>query len=74
MENAAYVPGTHAFILLSDMTEKEVPLAANAGVVTHEFGHSVFHYLTTGGVKTDPLYDVSSPGRSGVASLDEGFA
>ena len=33
MENAAYVPSVHAFILLSDLSEREVPLAANAGVV-----------------------------------------
>lgn len=74
MENAAYMPTTHAFILLSDLQEKEVPLAANAGIVAHEFGHSVFHYLTTGGVHTDPLYALGSDATSSMSSLDEGFA
>lgn len=75
-ENAAYAPSANTFILLDDLVAKEVPLAANRGVVTHEFGHGTFHYLTTGG-------DVYGPGLSTdndatlsnhVSSLDEGFA
>jgi hypothetical protein len=74
LENAAYMPSTHAFILLSDMVEKEVPLVANAGIVAHEFGHSVFHYLTAGDVHAERLYEATSPAASSISSLDEGFA
>jgi hypothetical protein len=74
LENAAYVPGNHAFILLSDMSEREIPLAANIGIVAHEFGHSLFHYLTTDGVKTEQLYSPTSIAFPSVSSLDEGFA
>ena len=75
-ENAAYAPSANTFILLDDLIEKDVPLAANRGVVTHEFGHGTFHLLTTGG-------DVYGPGLSTdddlaksnhTRSLDEGFA
>ena len=75
-ENAAYAPSANTFILLDDLVDKDVPLAANRGVVTHEFGHGTFHLLTTGG-------DVYGPGLSTdddivksnhTRSLDEGFA
>ena len=74
LENAAYVPSVHHFIVLSDLLEKEVPLAANKGVVAHEFGHAVFHYLSTGGTETERIVATDSLGRSSIASLDEGLA
>ena len=74
MENAAYVPTLHHFLLLSDAIPKGVPLAANKGVVAHEFGHASFHYLTTGGTATDRLLPVDAKGFNSVYSLDEGLA
>jgi hypothetical protein len=72
-ENAAYVSTAHTFILLDDLIEKEVPLAANAGIVFHEFAHALFQVRTVG--------DAHAPGITGdtaqtlgVASLNEGFA
>lgn len=74
MENAAYVPTLHHFLLLTDAIPKEVPLAANKGVVAHEFGHAIFHYLTTGGTTTDRLLPIDADGFNSVYSLDEGLA
>jgi len=74
MENAAYVPTVHHFILLTDAIPKDVPLAVNKGVVGHEFGHALFHYLTTGGTTTPRLLDVDAEGQDSVYSLDEGLA
>lgn len=73
-ENAAYVPGSHHFIILSDLIEKEVPLAANKGVVAHEFGHAVFHWLTTGGTETKSWGRTEADASNSLASLDEGLA
>ena len=74
MENAAYVPTVHHFLLLTDAIPKSVPLAANKGVVAHEFGHSLFHYLTTGGTTSERLLPVDAEGFNSVYSLDEGLA
>ena len=74
MENAAYVPTIHHFLLLTDAIPKGVPLAANKGVVAHEFGHAIFHYLTTGGTTNDRLLPVDAKGFNSVSSLDEGLA
>lgn len=74
VENAAYAPSANTFILLSDLSDKSVPLAANAGVVAHEAGHGVFHLLTTGDPYAPKLFGVEHPGLNGVSSLDEGFA
>jgi len=75
-ENAAYATGGHFFILLADLTDKEVPLAANAGIVRHEFGHAVFHRLTCGAPLAPPPYDTAdeSAGSLYYGSLHEGFA
>ena len=71
-ENAAYMSSTHHFLILHDAVEKDVPLAANKGVVGHEFGHGIFHYLTTGNV-LNPLPDYGE-GANCMYSLNEGFA
>jgi len=72
-ENAAYVSTAHTFILLDDLIQKDVPLAANAGIVFHEFAHALFHLRTAGsphapGITGDTVQSL------GVASLNEGFA
>lgn len=74
-ENAAYAAGQNVFVLLPDLIEADVPLAANAGVVAHETGHCLFHLLTAGAVMADPLFDDSTT-EAGLfqASLHEGFA
>ena len=74
MENAAYVPTLHHFLLLTDAIPKSVPLAANKGVVAHEFGHAIFHYLTTGDTTSERLLPVNAKGFNSVYSLDEGLA
>lgn len=74
MENAAYVPTVHHFLLLTDAVPKSVPLAANKGVVAHEFGHAIFHYVTTGGTTSERLVPVGAEGFNSVSSLDEGLA
>lgn len=74
VENAAYAPSANTFILLSDLSDKQVPLAANAGVVAHETGHGVFHLLTAGDPYAAKLFPPGHSGADGVSSLDEGFA
>jgi hypothetical protein len=75
-ENAAYVTGGHYFILLEDLLSKDVPLAANAGVVRHELGHALFHLLTTGSVFRNPPFGGKDTSVRALtyASLHEGFA
>ncbi len=74
-ENAAYAPSANTFILLDDLIEKDVPLAANRGVVTHEFGHGTFHLLTADTVYGPGLAtDNDLVKNSHVRSMDEGFA
>lgn len=75
-ENAAYVTGgAHLFVLLKDLIDKDVPLAANAGIVRHEFGHAWFQVLTAGDAHTEPpyLYE-DTPTTNAVRALNEGFA
>lgn len=74
VENAAYAPTANTFILLSDLSDKTVPLAANAGVVAHETGHGVFHLLSAGDPYAPKLFGPQHPGALGVSSLDEGFS
>ncbi|MCA9491527.1 MAG: hypothetical protein KC621_16460 [Myxococcales bacterium] len=67
VENAAYVAGTGSFVILPDAFEG-VPLAANAGVVRHEFGHAWFERLMTAG----PV--IADEEQNAVGALNEGFA
>jgi hypothetical protein len=74
-DNAAYAIGANLFLLLADGDDRDVPLLANAGVVSHELGHALFHLRMAG----DPLAQaiVTDPAsRAGMwqASLHEGFA
>jgi len=75
-ENAAYATGGHFFILLDDLVAKDVPLAANAGVIRHELGHAVFHVLTTGAVNRTPPFSVADTSVDSLyySCLHEGFA
>ncbi len=75
-ENAAYATAGHFFILLDDLVAKDVPLAANAGIVRHEFGHALFHWLTTGDVLASAPFDMLSQTEGSLyySSLHEGFA
>ena len=76
MENAAYATAGHFFILLQDLIEKDIPLAANAGIVRHEFGHAVFHWLTTGDTLASSPFDAVSQSEGSLfySSLHEGYA
>ncbi len=76
MENAAYATAGHFFILLNDLLDKDVPLAANAGIVRHEFGHAAFHWLTTGDVMASTPFDAVTMNAPSLyySSLHEGFA
>lgn len=69
--NAAYVgDGIHLFVLLADATRADLPLAANPGVVRHEFGHALFQLVVAGDVHA------GAPRGSpyAVRALNEGFA
>ena len=69
--NAAYAGGgAHFFVLLADRPGADLPLAANPGVIRHEFGHALFQFLTVGDVqKPSPFDDLPE-----VRALNEGFA
>lgn len=76
-ENAAYLGnGVHLFILLPDALPAVLPLAANPGVIRHEFGHALFNVLTAGDAYALAPYDqLEDPNvASGVRALNEGFA
>jgi hypothetical protein len=76
LENAAYATAGHFFILLQDLISKDIPLAANAGIVRHEFGHAVFHWLTTGDTLASSPFDAvaQTEGSLFYSSLHEGYA
>ncbi len=76
MENAAYATAGHFFILLQDLISKDVPLAANAGIVRHEFGHAAFHWLTTGDTTASAPFDGVEQSEASLfySSLHEGYA
>ena len=74
-DNAAYATGANVFMLLPDGGDRDVPLLANEGVIFHEFGHAVFHLLTSGSPESPPLvHDAASEAFYWQSSLHEGFA
>jgi hypothetical protein len=74
-DNAAYATGANVFLLLPDGGARDVPLLANQGVIFHEFGHAVFHLLTTGDPSGPPAIDeLDSAAANWQASLHEFFA
>lgn len=69
--NAAYVSGgVHLFVLLPGGNGLDVPLAANPGVIRHEFGHALFSSIVGGGVRADAPWILEPE----VSALNEGFA
>lgn len=56
-DNAAYDSDLQAFLLFEERWLDFVPLAANEGVITHEFAHSVFQHLVFRTVAAEPLRD-----------------
>lgn len=70
-ENAAYASSLQTFVLFPELIAKDVPLAANAGVVRHEFGHLWFHHITTGDMYAEPPWMQAG---DAVRALNEGFA
>ena len=74
VENAAYVLGQRTFIIYPDALDN-IPLAGNAGVVRHEFGHAWFELLVSGeSGGAIPWINASADGGSEIRSLNEGFA
>lgn len=73
VENAAFVAGERTFILFPDRL-RTVPLAANVGVVRHEFGHAVFERLVTGGSDGPLPWLDSNDEVLRTRALNEGFA
>jgi hypothetical protein len=68
--NAAYLgSGIHLFALLADTARTDLPLAANPGVIRHEFGHALFQQIVAGSVQ-----DEAPSGSAEVRALNEGFA
>jgi hypothetical protein len=74
VENAAFVLSQRTFVLFPDALDN-VPIAANAGVVRHEFGHAWFELLTTG-VSGEELPWLEEEVQDALAlnALNEGFA
>lgn len=74
VENAAYSPGAHVFVIFPDLLSEGVPLAANAGVVRHEFAHAWFSLITGELGQTPPWQQGSTETTLRVSALNEGFA
>lgn len=68
-DNASYVPSINAFLLLEERWLDYVPLAANEGVMAHEFAHAVFQ-ATAGSAGAD--WD--RPSINMWRSINEGLA
>jgi hypothetical protein len=68
-DNASYVPAINAFLLLEEKWLDYVPLAANEGVMAHEFAHAVFDAVAGG-----PLPDWDHTSINLWRSINEGLA
>jgi hypothetical protein len=75
-DNMAYVFQIDSFIVFSEEQLDEIPLAANHGVVNHEFSHSVLDFLTqdASGQPAEIRYDWDSTSTNFWVSLHEGLA
>ena len=73
-ENAAYLPGAHLMLIFPEFRADGIPLAANRGVVTHEWGHAVFHEILHGDAYVSPTVYDDEEAALVLASLHEGFA
>ncbi|MCB9741164.1 MAG: hypothetical protein H6740_00890 [Alphaproteobacteria bacterium] len=75
--NAAYISGgAHLFMLLPDMMDGPVPIAANPAVIRHELGHALFRALGAGDPRAQAPWDdqVDAVPVNCIRALDEGFA
>jgi len=74
-DNMAYVPQVGAFIVLAEDQFDAIPLAANHGVVAHEFSHAVLHHLTEeAGAPPDERLGWDEESANFWRSLHEGLA
>jgi hypothetical protein len=75
-ENAAYIPGAHVLVVLPEFWDQGLPLAANRGVIAHEWGHAVFHELLNGEASARPIQFEEGAGEGNfyLAAMHEGFA
>jgi hypothetical protein len=73
--NAFFVCGRyqHLYGVLPDFYNDLVPLAANQGVVRHEFGHHLFHYLVADSAPSCLQYEIDG-NWLGFSAAHEGFA
>lgn len=75
-DNMAYIPELESFMVLAEDILDELPLAANEGVVGHEFSHAVLHALTDGpdGTAANVRLGWDTESSNFWASLHEGLA
>jgi hypothetical protein len=75
-DNIAFIPLESAFLVLAEKQLDAVPLAANEGVVAHEFSHSVLHHRFADGSNRPPneTFGWDSTSANYWASLHEGLA
>jgi hypothetical protein len=80
-DNAAFASLFSGFLILPFDQFQQVPLAINAGVIGHEYSHSVFNYrVFSKAVTPFPFFEwdngdfEASPGLNLLRSIDEGIA
>ncbi len=79
-DNAAFVPLLQGFVVLPFDQLQQVPLGINAGVIGHEFTHSVFNYRVFSKAALPFPYSEwgqsssGAPGLNLLRSIDEGLA
>ncbi len=75
-DNMAFVFQINAFMVFREDQLDEIPLAANHGVVNHEFSHSVLHFLTkdASGQPAEIRHGWDSMSTNFWRSLHEGLA
>jgi hypothetical protein len=75
-DNMAFVYQIDAYLVLGESVLDEIPLAANQGVVAHEYSHGVLHFLTKDevGESVDIRYNWDGTSANFWRSLHEGLA